>query len=204
MTIKDDDNIALIDLDGTLADYDGEMKRQQALLASPNEPAFTDRYDEGGKEPSHIEARRKMIQRQPGFWKNLKKLSLGFDVLTRLRIAEFGLYILTKGPQNNGMAWMEKLEWSREHVSDAVVTVTGDKSIVYGKLLFDDFPPYFCGWLKNRPRGQVVCLPHAWNADYAKGGKLEHPNVLRYDGSNLDELKAVLAKVRARKSRELL
>jgi 5'(3')-deoxyribonucleotidase len=202
--MADDDNIALIDLDGTLADYDGAMKAQQALLASPNEPPFTDRYDEGGKEPPHIEARRKMIQRQPGFWRGLKKLPLGFEVLTHLRIAEFNLHILTKGPQNNGTAWGEKLEWSREHVSDAVVTVTGDKSLVYGRVLVDDYPEYFEAWLKVRPRGQVICLPCAWNRDYAKGGRKEHPRVLSYDGSNLGELKLVIERARSRKSREAL
>ena len=195
-----EDLIALIDLDGTLADYDGEMKRQQALLASPNEPPFTDRYDEGGEEPPYIEARRKMIQRQPGFWKGLKKLPLGFDVLTQLRVAEFELHILTKGPQNNGMAWMEKLEWSREHVSDAIVHVSGRKSLVYGRILVDDYPEYFEGWLKVRPRGQVICLPCAWNEAYAKGGSKEHPRVLRYDGTNLDELKKTVDAARRRKS----
>lgn len=206
MDASDDaeDLIALIDLDGTLADYDKEMKRKQALLASPNEPPFTDRYDEGGEEPPYIEARRKMIQRQPGFWRGLEKLPLGFDVLTELRIAKFKLHILTKGPQNNGMAWMEKLEWSREHVSDAVVHVSGDKSLVFGRALFDDFPEYFMGWLKHRPRGQVICLPHPWNAYYAKGGKKEHPNVLRYDGTNKDELKAAIEYARSRKSGKAL
>ncbi len=65
------DNIALIDLDGIVADCDGALREQQALLRSPDEPPFQDRYSGGGEEPAYIEARRKLIQRQPGFWRNL-------------------------------------------------------------------------------------------------------------------------------------
>ena len=35
-----DDNIALVDLDGTVADFDSEMKRRLAPLSGPNEPDY--------------------------------------------------------------------------------------------------------------------------------------------------------------------
>jgi len=185
MTDEITDNIALIDLDGTVADCEGALQEQQALLRSPDEPSFQDRYNGGGEEPSYIEARRKLIQRQPGFWLNLAPIPLGFEIVKVLRAQGFGLHVLTKGPKDNSPAWGEKLTWARGHLPDATVTVTGDKSLVYGRVLVDDYPYYFEKWLKARPRGLAVCVAQPWNIKYANNS---HPNVLRYDGTNRQEL----------------
>lgn len=177
------DRIALIDLDGTVADYDSALREAMRTLQAPNEPPYADRYT-GGVEPPYIEARRKMVQRVPGFWRGLAKLDLGFRVVQELREWGFALHVLTKGPQKNGPAWGEKLEWCQEHLPDATVTVTGDKSLVYGRVLFDDYPDYFEKWLAVRPRGLVISVAHPWNEGYAPGGPKERPNVIRYDGTN--------------------
>lgn len=187
----EEDHIALVDLDGTVADCDGALKEAMEILRSPNEPSYADRYTDG-TEPAYIEARRKMVQRQPGFWRNLKKLPLGFEVVDELRKAGFQLHVLSKGPRKNGAAWGEKLEWSIEHLPDATVTVTGNKSISYGRVLFDDFPPYFLAWLKVHPRGLVICLAHPWNEKFKKGGTEANPNVVRYDGSDVIELREAI------------
>ena len=203
MNDQKDDLVALIDLDGTVADYDTALRDAMRSLQAPNEPTYNDRYT-GGVEPDYIEARRKMIQRQPGFWRNLKPLPQGFEVVEEMRRLGFGLHVLTKGPQKNGPAWGEKLEWCQEHLKDATVTVTGEKSLVYGRVLFDDFPPYFTKWLQVRPRGLVICLAHPWNEGYAKGGPQAHPNVLRYDGSDILELRYALEAARGRAPGEAL
>ena len=70
--------------------------------------------------------------------------------------------------------------------------------MVYGRVLFDDWPPYFEKWLAVRPRGLVVCLAHPWNAAFAKGGPKEHPNVVRYDGSDVLELRYALERAQGR------
>jgi len=193
------DHIALVDLDSTVADYDKALREAMRSIEAPNEPSYADRYT-GGTEPAYIEARRKLIQQKPGFWRNLEKIPLGFQVVDELRKTGFMLHVLTKGPQKNGAAWGEKLDWSREHLPDATVTVTGDKSIVYGRVLFDDFPPYFLAWLANRPRGLVVCVAHAWNEGFKKGGAEAHPNVIRYDGTDVIELREALRRARERES----
>jgi 5'(3')-deoxyribonucleotidase len=195
-----EDRIALIDLDGTVADYDSALRDAMRTLQSPDEPPYAQRHH----EPPHVEARRKMIQRQPGFWRTLKRLPLGFEVVEELRSLGFVLHVLTKGPSTTPSAWSEKVEWCREHLPDALVTVTSDKSLVYGRVLFDDFPPYFAPWLAVRPRGLVVCVAHPWNEGYANGGPEEHERVLRYDGSNRDELRARLVRAFDRGSREAL
>jgi hypothetical protein len=45
--------------------------------------------------------------------------------------------------------------------------------LVYGKVLYDDFPPYILRWLEWRPRGKVLMLDAQHNRDFT------HPNVFR-------------------------
>src|SRR3990167_8256768 len=141
--------VALLDMDGTLADYDGAMKRELAKLASPDENPF----EHGDNLPDWIEARRTVVSRVPGFWRNLEKLEVGFEIVHLLEAAGFSLQVLTKGPSSKSLAWAEKLEWCREHIPQAGVTITEDKSRTWGKILVDDWTPYFMKWLGNRPRG---------------------------------------------------
>jgi 5'(3')-deoxyribonucleotidase len=202
MVETNEDRVALIDLDGTVADYDSALRDAMRLLQSPEEAPYAERYQGDRSEPPHIEARRKMIQRQPGFWRGLKPLPHGFEVVRELRSLGFLLHVLTKGPSTTPSAWSEKVEWCREHLPDALVTVTSDKSLVYGRVLFDDFPPYFTAWLAVRPRGLVVCIAHPWNEAYAKRGVSAHEQVLRYDGTNLDELRERLTRAFQRAPRE--
>lgn len=197
------DNTALIDLDGTVADHHNAVAHGQRLLRSPDEPSYKDRY-EGGVEPDYIASRRKLIQAQPGFWRNLRPIPMGFEVVDDIRNAGFNLHVLTKGPAKDAKAWGEKVDWAREHLPDVPVTVASDKSLVYGKILFDDFSPYFKRWLAVRPRGLVICLAQLWNEDFRVGGPEEHPNVLRYDGTNRDALRARLKRAFDRKSGENL
>lgn len=195
MTVTD--KVALIDLDGTVADYDAAMGRYMRLLQSPGETAYTDRLsnlDGGGKEPSHIEARRKLVQQLPGFWRYLPRLALGFEIVDELRTLGFDLHVLTKGPKKTPSAWSEKVEWCQEHLPDVSVTVGSDKSLVYGRVLVDDWPEYFEKWLDVRPRGLVVCVAHPWNADCID------PRVFRYDGTNREELRRRLTAAYERQS----
>lgn len=183
------DRVALLDLDGTVADYDRALETEQLRLQAPGEPAYQPRQD---FEPSYLEARRKLITSKVGFWKNLEKIELGFDVIAELRDIGFLIHVLTKGPKNNPQAWMGKVKWCQEHLPDVLVTVTQDKSMAYGRVLVDDYPPYFRDWLAVRPRGKVICVAQPWNIDYAKGGRLSHPNIFRWDGSDRSHLRNVL------------
>ena len=196
-----DDRLALIDLDGTLADYDKAMRERMVAIQAPCEKPYVGRYEDD-IEPPYMEARRKLIQRQTGFWRNLERIPLGFEIIDELRGIGFPLHVLTTGPATTPSAWSEKVDGSREELPDALVTVTSDKSLVYGRVLVDDWPAYFTKWLIVRPRGLVVCVAHPWNIDFAKGGPKEHPSVLRYDGTNRTELRALLKRAHARKSGE--
>lgn len=165
--------VALIDLDGTLADFDGAMFNALKNLASPGEDCSPEIMDQLSETP-HIKARRRLIKSIPGFWRNLPTLEDGFIVLDILREFNFALNILSKGPNSNPKAWAEKVEWAQRMVPDAAVTITEDKSLMYGKILFDDWPGYIEPWLKHRPRGLVIMMDQPWNQDF------NHPSVFRW------------------------
>lgn len=182
--------IALVDMDGTLCDYDGKMREQLAAIRAPEETEIAD-WDGS----PHMSNRRRMIKNLPGFWEDLEPLDLGFQVVEALRQLEFDIHILTKGPADPAAAWGEKVNWCRRYIPDVPITITSDKGLAYGKVLVDDWPPYFLRWLEWRPRGLVVIPAQRWNTEYADPAP--HPNCIRYDGTNLD---AVVERLRAVRS----
>ena len=125
-----------------------------------------------------------MITSQVGWWLKLKKFQPGFDILDLCKSIGYEIVVLTKGPSTKFSAWSEKVEWCHKYLKDYIqgVTITNDKGLVYGKVLVDDFPEYIEAWLKHRPRGLVIMPAHEFNKDF------KHPNVIRYDGTNLQEV----------------
>ena len=177
--------VALVDMDGTLCDYESAVRAGLEALRSPHEP--TPSVDLTSGEPEWMTARRRLITTQPGFWRSLQPIEDGLVVLDLIRQAGFEPHVLTKGPSSKPRAWMEKVEWCREHLGEeTLVTITEDKGLSYGRILFDDWPAYFMRWLRWRPRGLVVALDHPWNKDVV------HPNLVRYDGSNAAQIRDAL------------
>lgn len=184
--------IALIDLDGTVCDYDKAMSVEMAKIAGPDEMPYDKYRANFSGDIVYLNARRKLIQNQPGFWKNLEPLQLGFEIVEELKKIGYSLNILTQGPRKSLNAWTEKAEWAGKYLPNVPITITQDKALSYGRVLVDDFSPYFLRWLEHRPRGLVVCVAHPWNEMFAKGGGSYQENIFRYDGSNREELINVL------------
>jgi 5'(3')-deoxyribonucleotidase len=170
-------------MDGTVADFDGAMLRELERIASPGESSPITGPDGRYIDSPYIRARRKLIRSRPGFWRSLPRYEPGFEILEELRILDFRCFVLTKGPAHDSAAWAEKVEWCRENLPDIPILIAEDKSIVYGKVLVDDWPDYFVPWLRHRPRGLVVAPAHAWNLN------MNHQQVVRYDGTNIDEVR---------------
>lgn len=171
--------IALFDLDGTMADYNKAIKRDLLKIIGPGEKLPADFH----KVDGHWEERIGLIRRQPGWWRNIEA---GRWVLAKALDMGFECHVLTKGPYSTTPAWTEKVEWCRAMLPDSVkVTITEDKSIVYGAVLMDDYIPYALAWLENRPRG-IVIMPdqpgnqlYQWSPDEPPV-PFEHPRVLRF------------------------
>ena len=82
--------------------------------------------------------------------------------------------------------------------SDQRITITQDKGLVYGKVLVDDYPVYVVRWLEWRPRGLVIMPANPSNVRFT------HPNVIRYDSTNIDEVKAAIKAAKRREKGEKL
>jgi hypothetical protein len=175
--------IALFDLDGTLADYDGQLLLDLKKLHSYWEPEVEEVFNYMHM-PSYLEARRQMITKQVGWWSKLNRLRLGWDILDACKIIGFNISILTKGPSSKSHAWSEKIDWCNTHLKDYIdgVTITHNKGLVYGRVLVDDFPEYILNWLEYRPRGLVIMPVNKRNISF------NHPNVIKYNGMNLEEV----------------
>lgn len=182
--------IALIDMDGTLCDYEGAMNEGLRAIAAPGEK-MPENFDED--IPEYMKNRQSLIKKQVGWWENLRFTDFGQKILSKLRELKFELHILTKGPWSTTSAWTEKVKWCRTNVPDASITITEDKGLVYGRVLVDDYPGYIERWLEWRPRGTVIMPSYPYNAGF------EHPNVFRYRGPSDDpQLQLVLEEVRKR------
>jgi 5'(3')-deoxyribonucleotidase len=189
--------IALFDMDGTLADYDGQLLKDLNRIKSELEPEISSESVHEGT--GYLEERRHIITNQAGWWLKLPKFQLGFDVFEMVKKIGFDTAILTKGPATKYHAWSEKLQWIHEKIGKedcGGVTITHDKGLVYGSVLVDDFPDYVEAWLKFRPRGLVIMPAHSFNKGYC------HPNVIRYDGTNKMEIHKALCHQYDRKREE--
>ena len=185
--------IALFDMDGTIADYVSAMKRDMESLRSPEEPESDGDNLWNENAPGHIKARKETIEKTRGWWRELKPIPVGIDVMKIAQELGFEIRILTKGPNDVPQAWAEKLEWCQHHLGkDIQVTITRDKGTVYGRVLVDDYWPFMEGWLKHRKNGLGLMPGDSDNKD------VPHPNVTFYDSRNLDEVKELLISARDR------
>jgi len=159
--------VALVDLDGTLADFDGAMRAQLVLLDSPQDVARAidmPEHELYGEKHPHMKFRRDLVKRQPGFWEGLPVLPLGMSIVEILRRLDYEIHVLSKGPVTTTSAWTEKVHWVQKHLGAGTpITMTHDKGLVYGRVLVDDWPPYIEAWLAYRPRGFVVMPAQPWN-----------------------------------------
>lgn len=201
--MAESESIALIDLDGTVADFDKEMRRQLNVIANPREKSDPETL-EGLSDDAFMEARRRLIKSQPGFWRNLPPIQEGLVVVEVLRDLGFQLMVLTKGPHQTTAAWTEKVEWAQKYIPGAGVCIVdgaegcSGKGLVYGKVLFDDWPNYIEQWLKWRPRGLVIMTDQPWNRDF------HHTNVFRFNPpevAKLDHLQKLRAKLQGARDR---
>ncbi len=177
------ENVALFDMDGTLCDYHGQLLTDLKKLARRGEPEITSFRN----LPDYAKERADAIRASIEWWANLPRLNLGWDILEVAQELGYRIMILTQGPRKNAAAWTGKKLWIDENLGEDIdVTITRDKGLVYGKTLIDDWPEYMDRWLRWRRNGLGVMPANAENAGYT------HPQVTRYDGTNLAEVREAL------------
>lgn len=182
----ENDKVCMIDMDDTLYDYLGQIRRDLAALQSPQEDSLPD--DLWTNSPPWLHRRISLLKNQPGWWLSLPRFQLGWEIYSVAREIGYSIEILTRGPATNSRAWAEKMECVRRdfgrEVSLNIVGAT--KRRTYARVLVDDYPPYALDWLAHRPRGLVIMPAHSYNLH------VRHLNVIRYDGTNLDQVRKAM------------
>jgi len=190
--MREEDITALFDMDGTLCNHDKALQIDYNLIKSPEDPPLKP-FD--FNTPGYINERIKLIRNQVGWWENLERLQIGFDILEIAKELGFNIRILTKGPSSSKNAYTEKSRWVDKNIGENTdFMIVKDKSIVYGRVLVDDYPLFLDSWLKNRPRGIAIMPAHEYNESYS------HDRVTRYNGKNIEEVKKVLEWARNRRA----
>jgi len=179
-------NYALFDLDGTLCDFEGSLRRQLASIRTEDEPDY---LDPNVKifDPGILSIKRHMILKTPGFWRSLEPIALGMELVQAAQKIGFEVNVLTKGPDYAPNAWSEKLEWCKQHLPGVPVTITQNKGIVYGRILVDDYPENMEIWLPWRLKGLGLMADSPYNKNFS------HPRVFKYNEENIDEAIALMA-----------
>jgi 5'-nucleotidase len=171
--------IALFDLDNTLADFAGAMYRDLLSISDPNHVSTEVASSDDDSDPEWLRNRKTMIKKQPNWWLNLEPIPEGMELLKIAKEIGFKVHICTRGPKTLSDAWAQKLDWCKKHVPDEKLTITFDKSLVYGRVLVDDWPNYAQPWLNVRPRGTVLMPSKPWNTEY------KHDRVVKYTDGDM-------------------
>jgi len=175
------DDIALLDMDGTVCDWHNRLERDlRETLGDARDKL----------PPETISKVEHLIRSKPGWYLNLEPLPLGFKIADTLRDIGFCIMVATKATPKATNAWSEKAAWCMKHLPYAHVTVSEDKTLMYGKILVDDYAKFADPWLLRRPRGYVILPDQPWNQRY------EHPRVKRVKTpEDVDALRPFLIEV---------
>ena len=183
----EDKKVALFDMDGTLFDYVGAMHIELEKLRSPEELSLDPFILPNDKKYEYLWKRMDIVKQSEDWWANLPQLKLGFDVYNMTKELGYEREILTQAPMQNPAALAGKLRCLRLNLEmDLDFTMTRNKGRHYGRILVDDFPGFINEWLKFRKKGTVIMPASKYNEGYS------HPQVIRYDGKNKEEVRSAL------------
>lgn len=175
------DNVALLDMDGTVCDWHNKLEKDLEETLGPDKDRVT---PETRTKVEHL------IRSKPGWYLNLEPLPLGIKIAETLRDIGFRIMVATKATPKATNAWSEKAAWCMKHLPYAEVSVSQDKTLMYGKILVDDYEKFTSPWLERRPRGYVLLPDQPWNQGY------EHARVKRVRTlADVDALKPFLIEV---------
>ena len=180
--------IALIDMDGTLVDFFGVLEEDLRAMCAPTEEFVMPLFDD---KVAWLENRVKTIVNQTGWWTRVRKNKLGWDIFEVVQELGFRIEVLTKGPDDSPNAWTEKWQWCKDNIKcKHGVTVTEDKSLVFGDVLIDDYHVYVAKWLDRHEDGVAIMPDNCYHKPL-----VGYPNVVFYDGTNLNEVREKLIEV---------
>ncbi len=138
--------IILVDLDGPLADLEGEfLKRWKVKFPGEFFLAFEERKNFFLRDdyPEHLKLKIDEILREKGFFADLPAVPGGLEALKTLHATGYTIIICTSDIFANPTGLMDKRNWVRTHLDDTfakAMIFTRDKTLIRGDYLIDDRP----------------------------------------------------------------
>lgn len=183
VNMNNSQKIALFDMDGTICDYVGAMKVELAKLRAPGELDVDPFRIVDSPDFQYLWDRMKVVKADEDWWANLPRYELGFDVMEMTKKLGYYNELLTNAPKAIPAALAGKLRWIMRNLDEDIdFTMTRNKSRHYGRVLVDDYPEYIIPWLEHRRHGLVIMPANEYNYDF------RHEHVIRYDGSNKEQV----------------
>lgn len=158
------DDIALLDMDGTVCKWHEQLEKDLNDVLGDARKTLP---------PETVTKIEHLIRSKPGWYLNLEPIPLGIKLAEMLHVIGFTVMVATKATPKATNAWSEKAAWCQKYLPFAKVTVSEDKTLMYGKILVDDYQKFADPWLLRRKRGYVILPDQPWNQGY------EHPRVKR-------------------------
>ena len=151
-------NRLLCDVDGTTADFMGEVYRQ-AELETGVKYCHADTVDYWFKDCKHASLFKEIIHRA-GVFADLEPITGAVRGINRLR-ESYDVVFCTSPPEGSTTAENEKREWIARHfdlsmANEAIVVL--DKSKVLGKVLIDDNPD-----MSQEASWSLIMFDQPWN-----------------------------------------
>ncbi len=177
--------IILVDLDGPLADLEGEfLHRWRTRFPGEFFVPFEERKTFFLREqyPEHLRAETDAILREDGFFANLPMVEGSREALYELRDTDHTIIICTSDIFANKTGLSDKRTWVQKHLGEDLAKTmifTRDKTLIRGDYLIDD-KPVIQGALE--PTWEHVIFDQPFNRETS------HKKRMKIDWSNWKEL----------------
>lgn len=161
--------VAVVDLDDTLADFSGELRRR---FSNKHKLSIEESVSLYGIEQHDFDFFTKLwtIYNSPGFFEELPLLEGAKEAIDTLLEQDINIVIATALPKqfNNSINYWapgEKIKWVAKHFNRLKyrVTITPDKHLLAANIILEDNIINIIKWRDINPTGVGILIDHLWN-----------------------------------------
>ena len=170
------DRILLIDMDNTIADFDGALKEQfnkQFPSLKWDETRLSFRY------PSEIGKECRQIMCQQRFFGNLKPIAGAIQAIKEISMDGWNIFFCTSPLRQYQYCVPEKYEWIEKHFGHewiCKIITSKDKTLVCGDYLIDDKVQT---GMNNNPIWTQILFDQPYNRNETTFKRITHWNKWR-------------------------
>jgi 5'(3')-deoxyribonucleotidase len=169
--------IALIDVDGVLANIHGSLAEQMdcSFVHTWNSPQNS---DEANNQLNHIKSRQ-------SFWEEVPRIQTGFEIVSLVKSHGYEVHFVSGIPKCGGRALVGKLNWINRAFPGYPFHLTQDRSILKAHLLVDDGPDFVKPFMQKNPGTKVLMPQWDYNQEFLKSFATTEM-IIGYDRNHFD------------------